>query len=162
MNALDQLNQYLRRLESRLRFAAISRGAAVAAIAALAATVLLVLLANRFAFSETSVTSARVLLFLALAFAIAFGLVLPLLKLNRRAAARRAEQQFPEFEQRLLTLAEKNREEPDPFLELLAANTVEVAHTAEPERVAPRTWLVGFLSTAAAAIIALVLSLIHI
>lgn len=139
MNALDQLNQYLRRLESRLKFAAVSRGAAVAALAALAATVLLVLLANRFAFSEISVTGARVLLFLALAFAIAFGTVLPLLKLNRRTAARRAEQQFPEFEQRLLTLAEKNREESGPFLELLAANTVEVARTAEPERVAPRS-----------------------
>ncbi|MEB2362903.1 MAG: hypothetical protein HUU41_14480 [Bryobacteraceae bacterium] len=155
MNALDQLNQYLRRLESRLKFAAVSRGAAVAALAALAATVLLVLLANRFAFSEISVTGARVLLFLALAFAIAFGTVLPLLKLNRRTAARRAEQQFPEFEQRLLTLAEKNREESGPFLELLAANTVEVARTAEPERVAPRSLLIGFLSAAAGSVITL-------
>ena len=63
----DRLNEYLRSLESRLRLAAITQGAAALAVVALVATVLVVLLANHFAFSGSSVTGARVLLFLAIA-----------------------------------------------------------------------------------------------
>ena len=73
MSALELLDQYLRQLESRLRLAAWTRGAAVAAVAALSATVLLVLVANFFAFADTVMGVARFLLFLTLALAVAFG-----------------------------------------------------------------------------------------
>src|ERR1700736_3815794 len=146
MNALDQLNTYLRRVEGRLRLLAISRGAALTTIAALAVTVVLVWIINRFAFSDTSVLSARFLLFVSVAAAIAFGLVIPLLRMNRRNAARAAESKFPDFEQRLLTIAEKSRHQSqaaDPFVQLLAADTMNVARASEPDRLAPKVRIFG-------------------
>ena len=51
MNSLDRLSGYLDALERRLRWLALTRGAAVTALAALGLTVLAVLAANGFAFS---------------------------------------------------------------------------------------------------------------
>ena len=137
MNPLTGLTDYLRRVERRLRVQAFTRGAAITAAAALVCTVLAVLLANAFAFSDPSVATARVLLFVALALALGAGLVIPLLRLNRRRAARETERKFPEFEERLLTFTERARTNPDdPFLPLLAADTLEVTRQAEPARVA--------------------------
>jgi len=150
MNPLNGLTEYLERIERRLRVLAVSRGAALAAGAALAFTILGVLLSNYFAFSPPSVFSARMILFLALAAALAVGLVVPLLRLNRKRAAREAERQCPRFEQRLVTFAER-AERPDPFLELLAADTMGATTEAEPERIAPRNRILGFASAGALA-----------
>src|SRR5262245_29585744 len=119
MSTRDQLNSYLEDLKKRLRLGALLRGAAVLTSAALVATVILVLITNAFAFSDFSITSARVALFLAIAVAIGIGLALPLYGLDRRRAAGKAENAFPQFQQRLVTFAERegNRE---PFLDLLA------------------------------------------
>src|SRR5713226_6614287 len=119
MNTREQLNQYLRGLETRLRWMVVSKGAAIAAGVALGATVALVFITNALAFSSASLAMARVILFLALAVALGFALVLPLLRLNRRRTASRAESTFPEFEERLLTLVERT-DTPTPMLELLA------------------------------------------
>ncbi len=151
MNPLNGLADYLERVERRLRLLAVSRGAAWIAGAALAFTVLGVLMANYFAFSPPSVWSARLVLFLALAVALGAGLVVPLLLLNRRKAAREAERQCPQFEQRLVTFAER-AENPDPFLELLAADTLEAAREADPEHVAPQKWILTFASAGALAV----------
>jgi hypothetical protein len=151
LNALDQLNSYLQRLEKRLRFLAVSKGTSLVAISALVITVLLVWIINRYAFSPASLLWARILLFLSVATAIAFGLVIPLLNLNRRNAARKAEQKFPDFQERLLTLAEKPNAA-DPFLQLLAADTMRVAESSEPERLASNGPIFGFLASAAIAV----------
>ncbi len=151
MNPLNGLSDYLERVERRLRLLAVSRGAAWMAGAALTFTVLGVLIANYFAFSPPSVLSARLVLFLALAVALGAGLVVPLLLLNRRKAAREAERQCPQFEQRLVTFAER-AETADPFLELLAADTLEAAREAEPERIAPQKRILGFASAGAVAV----------
>src|SRR5438552_6169940 len=119
MNALDQLNSYLKRLESRLRLLAFSKGTSLVTLSALLSTVLLVWIINRYAFSPASLLWARILLFLSVATAIAFGLIIPLLQMNRRNAARRAERSFPDFQERLLTLAERPNAS-DPFTQLLA------------------------------------------
>jgi hypothetical protein len=148
MNPLNGLAEYLARIERRLRMLAVSRGVALAAAAALAFTVLGATLANSFAFSAGSVFLARLVLFLALAGALGAGLIVPLLRLNRRKAAREAEQHCPQFEQRLVTFAERAGR-PDPFLELLAADTLEVAREAEPERIAPRKRILSFASMGA-------------
>jgi len=129
VNPFEQLDGYLRSLETRLRWGALTRGLAYAAIAALAATVLLVFLANRFSFAEPAVQVSRFFLFVALGLAVSLGLIVPLLRINRRRTARRAEQAFPEFSERLVTFAE-NRNPRDPFVELLAEETVPVAQTA--------------------------------
>jgi len=59
MNALDQLNAYLERLEKRLRLSAFSKGTSIVTIAALVMTVLLVWIINRYAFSPASLLWAQ-------------------------------------------------------------------------------------------------------
>src|SRR5579859_2180504 len=152
MNPLDRLSEYLRAVEKRLRMLTWSRGAAIAAAVALIATVVLVLIANSFAFSSSSLLASRTVLFVALALALAVGLLVPLLRLNVRRAAREAEQKFPAFEQRLLTFTERKKENAnDPFLELLAADTLEAARQAEPGQVTTQSSIMGFASLAVAA-----------
>src|SRR5215469_13959467 len=154
MNTREQLNQYLRGLESRLRWLVVSKGAAIAAGVALGVTLAMVLVTNALAFSSTSLTVARVVLFIALAVAVAFGIVLPLMRLNQRRAARRAERAFPEFEERLLTFVER-REHSDPMLDLLAEDTATVANRTEAARVAPPKSIFAFATSAGAATAAL-------
>jgi hypothetical protein len=120
---------------------------------ALVATLVLVLITNAYAFSDGSMTGARVILFLALAFALGFGVLLPLIRLNERRAARRAEEECPEFEERLLTLAERREAgQSDPFMELLADDALRVAEYAEPRHLVTTGRMLGFLSVAAATV----------
>ena len=116
-----------------MRLGALLRGAAILTSVALAATVLLVLITNALAFSSISMTGARIVLFIALSFAIGFGLAIPLYGLDRRRAAGQAEAAFPTFKQRLVTFTERDAEGRDPFIELLAADTMEVARGTEPK-----------------------------
>jgi len=132
-----QLNSYIEQLERRLRLGTVLRGIAILAAAGLATTVVLVLIINLFAFSRGSVTGARVALLFALAFAVSFGLAIPLSRLNRRRAVGRAESVFPQFQERLVTYAERDREGQEPFIELLAADTLEAARGTEPALLVP-------------------------
>ena len=153
MNPLTGITAYLAALEKKLRLLAWTRGAAIFGGAALIATVLLVMIIRQYAFSDPSVFGARVALFLVIAAAISAGLVWPLLRLNRHRTACRAEQQFPQFQERLLTFTERSRmQADDPFLPLLAADALKVASTADTQEVAPKSWLVSFASAGAAAL----------
>jgi hypothetical protein len=150
MNTREQLNGYLRALEMRLRWMAVSKGAAITAGVALGATLALVLITNALAFSPESLTIARVALFLALAVALAYALVIPLMRLNQRRTAGRAEVVFPQFQERLLTYVER-QQSADPMLELLAADTNSVAKQTQPENVAPPKSIFAFFTGAGAA-----------
>ena len=156
MSVRDQLNSYIQRLEKRLRLGALLRGAAILTSVALAATVVLVLITNAFAFSQWSITGARVALLFALALAVSFGIALPLNALNRRRAARKAEAVFPEFQQRLVTFAERDVDGREPFIELLAADTLEVASGAEPARLVPDRTLAALIGVGAASLCVLI------
>src|SRR6266853_61064 len=156
MSIRDQLNSYIKQLEKRLRLGALLRGAAILTSVALVATVLLVLITNAFAFSRWSVTSARVVLLFALALAVSFGIAIPLRALNRRRAARQAETMFPQFQQRLVTFAERDAQVREPFIELLAADTLNVARAAEPSHLVPDRALATFLGVGAASLCVLV------
>ena len=103
------------RIESRLRWTAASRGVAAVARRGAARNRAPCPIYECYAFSESSLRVARPLLFLCLALAIAFGIVIPLLRLNRRRAARHAETAVPEFDERLLTFAERQRTAPIRF-----------------------------------------------
>lgn len=109
MNPLLQLDSYLRKLERNLRILSLTRGAAILCTATLLVTIALVLAANQFSFSAPSVFWSRVFLFFAIAAALCAGLIVPLLRLNRKRAASRAEARYPEFNQRLLTFTEKEK-----------------------------------------------------
>jgi hypothetical protein len=130
MSNQDKLNSYIRQLHQRLRLGTSLRGVAILTATALITTVLLVLILNAFAFPVRGLTGARSLLLGALALAAAFGLALPLRRLTRGRATAVAESAYPEFQQRLLTFDDREKRGNDPFLELLAADTLSVAKDA--------------------------------
>ena len=121
----------------RLRLGALLRGAAALVAVALTATLVLVLITNASASPTSSLFAARVALVLALAAVVGYGVALPWRALNDRRAARKAEAAFPQFDQRLVTFAERDRGGRDPFLELLAADTLQVAKAAQPAYLVP-------------------------
>ena len=141
MSLREQLHAYIAQLEQRLRWSALLRGLAILTGSALVATLVLVTIANALAFSQGSVTGARFGLILILAIAAVAGLALPLRRLTRRRAVGTAEAAFPQFQQRLITFTERDGQ--DPFIELLAGDTLEVAQSAQPQQVVTdrRLWI---------------------
>ena len=141
MSFREQVHAYIAQLEKRLRWSILLRGLAILTGGALIATLVLVTIANLRAFSDGSVTAARLVLILVLAVAAAAGLALPLHRLTRRHAVATAEAAFPQFQQRLTTFAEKDGH--DPFIELLAGDTLKVAQSAEPAQMVTdqRLWM---------------------
>ena len=130
MSNQEQLSSYIRQLHQRLRLGVSLRGVAVLLATALFTTIILVLILNAFAFPLRGLSGARLLLLLAVAGAAAWGLALPLRRLTRRRAAAMAEAANPDFQQRLLTFDDRAARGEDPFLELLAADTLAVARDA--------------------------------
>ncbi len=151
MNSIGQLDDYLRRVEARLRLFAASRGAAVTAGAALLLTLLLVWIGNQYRFAENVVLPLRLLLFAAIAAAIAFALAIPLAKLNRKYVTKLAEQQAPDFGERLLTVTERP-DQANPFIELIAEDAMRVANQHAPEQFAESNLLYGALGVAVLAV----------
>ena len=141
MSNQDKLNLYIRQLHQRLRLGVSLRGAAILTATALITTILLVLILNAFAFPVRGLTGARSLLLLVLGLAAAFALALPLRRLTRRRATVVAESAYPEFQQRLLTFDDREKKGNDPFLELLAADTLSVARDAQPASLVPNNKL---------------------
>lgn len=154
MSLREQLHAYIAHIEQRLRWSAILRGAAILTASALLATLLLVTIANALAFSQGSVTAARFALIFILALAAAAGLALPLRRLTRRRAVGIVESAFPQFQQRLTTFAERDNQ--DPFIELLAGDTLNVAQSAEPKLLVTdgRLWI--SLATSVGALLILI------
>ena len=63
----------------------------------------------------------------------------------------------PQFQQRLITLAERSKPgEHNPFLELIASDASKIAETAEPSTLAPTGILAGFWTAGTVAALALV------
>ena len=145
MSARGQLNSYLLELEKRLKRQAWLRGIAVLTLAALVVTVVLVLVANHYAFSDGSLWSARAVLFLVIGLGIAFGLAIPLWRLTRRNVAGTAEAANPGFDQRLITFTEREAQGNDPFIELLAEDTLRHARNTEPGSLVPNVRLMASL-----------------
>ena len=137
----------------RLRHDPSRRQSAVIAAAALLTTLFLVLIISHFfAFSSPSLVGARFVLFAILAAAAGFSLAIPLSRLNRLHAVGRAEQTFPQFQQRLVTFAERDPEGRNPFIELLAADTLDAAQEAGPVRLGPTDKLLASLGVGIASL----------
>jgi hypothetical protein len=137
MSKQSELNSYIRQLQQRLRLGALLRGVAILTAAALTMTIVLVLILNVLAFPHRGIASTRAVLFFLLALAALFGLALPLLRLTQRRSIAVAESTRPQFQQRLLTFHEREKQGDDPFIELLAANTLTVAQDASPSSFVP-------------------------
>lgn len=145
MSQQSLLNSYIRQLQQRLRLGAALRGAAILFAAALVTTIILVLILNAYAFPVHGLFSARVALVLLLAITALTFLGLPLLRLNKAHSVTAAESSRPEFQQRLLTFYEREQQGNDPFLELLAADTLSVAKDAPPASYVPNNKLLAFI-----------------
>jgi hypothetical protein len=156
MNTRDHLDSYIKHLQRRLRIGAVLRGSAVFTSVALAVTVVLVLLANHFAFASWTLTGSRVVLLVSLALAIGFGLAVPLYGMNPRRTAGKAETVFPQFEQRLVTFAERNAAKKEPFIDLLAADTLDISQSAQPRHLVPSATLLASLAIGLASLAVLV------
>ena len=156
MSRQSELNSYIAQIQQRLRLGAWVRGAAIFTGTAFVTTVALVLLLNRFAFPAPGVTGARVALFFALAAAAALGIALPIVRLTRERAVHKAEAANPELEQRLTTFYEKQREGGDPFLELLARDTLSFTQYAQPKTLVEDKRLFALGGAGAACLIVLV------
>ena len=128
----DRLNLYIHQRHQRLRLGVSLRGVAILTATALITTVFLVLILNRFAFPVRGLTGARSLLLIVIACAAGLALALPLVRLTRRRATVVAESAHPEFQQRLLTFDDREKKGDDPFLKLLAADTLSVARAPRP------------------------------
>jgi len=164
VSAIEDLRSYTKQLRDRFRLGVLARGGAILIAIALVTTIVLTLIISRFAFTPASIWSARAVLLLALALAALFGLAIPLWHWSQRWWTRRAEAAFPQFEQRLLTFNERDRDGErdrerdghDPFLELLAADTLRVARTADVKEAVPDAVLVTSLAVGAVSFVALV------
>ncbi len=152
MSARTELNSYLDHLESRLKRHAWVRGVAVLTGSALLFTMALVVIANHYAFSDGSLWSARAILFFVLALGIAFGLAIPLWRLTRRHVSGIAERANPSFDQRLITFTEREAQGTDPFIELLAADTLRHTRNAEAESLVPSRQMMAALGVGIASL----------
>jgi hypothetical protein len=152
MSATEELRSYLERLRRRFRLGVVVRGVSLLVLLALLATVGLAFVTSRFAFSRESLWSARAVLIMALALGAAFGLAIPLWQWGQRWWTRRAERLFPQFEQRLLTFADRDgagAETEQPFLQLLAVDTLRIAQRTDVKAAAPDRLLVSLLAVGA-------------
>ena len=143
MSRQSELNLYIGRLQQRLRLGAWARGAAVLMATALFTTLVLVLILNAYAFPVRGLTGARVALLVVLGLTGAFALAVPVVRLTRRKSVAMAETARPELEQRLTTFSEREGAGSDPFIELLAADTLKVARDAAPAVLVPKERLMA-------------------
>lgn len=152
MTPLERFENYLREVERRIRWGTISKGAALAAMLALVSTVVAAWFAVQFALSHRVVMGGRLVIFLSAGGALSAGLLLPLMRINRKRAARLLEQADPGFEQRAMTI----ETDPDnPFSQLLAEEAMQRAAAAPPSVVIPWRRLAASGVAAAAAIAAI-------
>ena len=157
MSHHSELHAYIAQLQRRLRVAATVRGSALLAVTALSGTLLLALLLNRYAFPSHAVTQARWVLMTCLAITTAIGILWPLLAATRAHSVRRAEALHPELEQRLTTFFERDATSSNPFLELLAADTLTRARISAPaSSLAPTAHLTMFAAANLACLVLLV------
>jgi hypothetical protein len=150
MTALQQVNAFIGRLEARLRWLAALRGIAAVATLSLVLTLVFVLIGNRYQFAEHIVWPLRVLLYVAVASAIALAIVWPLTRLTRRRITQIAERAVPGFEERLLTAAE-HPDPSNPFSELVAEDALRVAGENAADELGRSRWRWVFAASAAIA-----------
>jgi hypothetical protein len=133
MSNLSELSSYIVRVQRRLRLGAWFRGATVVFGTALVVTVALVRILNQFAFPIHGIAVGRLIILAALASAGLFGLALPLARQTVGKAVEHLELANPELGHRLATFHDRAEKRDDPFLELLAADTLPHTQMIEPE-----------------------------
>lgn len=153
------LQDYVRRIQWRLRARTASRGIGLTVGVAVALTVLCVATANEFAFSDGSVIGGRTILFGAIIAVIILALWRPLRGLGIKNAAGHAEREIPAFDGRIETFVDQsqgaNGAAENPMLDLLAEDTLQVAEAAPAESVVGWQRIITFAALAATGFFAL-------
>ena len=151
----QSIQGYVSGVQRRLRLALASRGLGATVATALLLTVACVYVANRFAFSNSSVAGSRMILGGALIAVLVWVLIRPLLRLDRGRTAAQIEKSVPAFDGRVETLVDQTSaskgEQPNPLIDLLAEDAWRVAETAPTRYVVGIGRVFAYLGVAVAA-----------
>ena len=151
----QSIQDYVSGVQRRLRLALASRGLGATVAMALLLTVACVYVANRFAFSNSSVAGSRMILVGALIAVLVWVLIRPLLRLDRSRTAAQIEKSVPAFDGRVETLVDQTSagksEQPNPLIDLLAEDAWRVAETAPTRYVAGIGRVFAYLGVAVGA-----------
>ena len=151
----QSIQDYVSGVQRRLRLALASRGLGATVATALLLTVACVYVANRFAFSNSSVAGSRMILVGALIAVLVWVLIRPLLRLDRSRTAAEIEKSVPAFDGRVETLVDQTSdskgEQPNPLIDLLAEDAWRVAETAPTRYVAGIGRVFAYLGVAVGA-----------
>ena len=153
----QSIQGYVSGVHRRLKLALASRGLGATVLTALLLTVTCVYIANRFAFSNSSIVSSRAILFGSLIAVLGWVLIRPLLRLNRRRTAAQIEKSVPAFDGRVETLVDRTSgnkgAEPNPLIDLLAEDTWRIAETTPARYVAGIGRVFAYMGVAVAAFV---------
>jgi hypothetical protein len=134
MNPVDSVAQYRNAMARRLRLSALIKGFAVVLAVALCFTLAVAWLLTRLDPSPVFLMYGRAALFVCLGISAVAAVAIPMVRLGPMAVARRVEKKFPQFGQRLVTLAESRCDAADPFMSLVAEDTLDIARGATPQQ----------------------------
>ncbi|GIU78157.1 MAG: hypothetical protein KatS3mg005_1395 [Bryobacteraceae bacterium] len=154
MSAKERFLEYLRLIEQRLRLRSLASGAAILAVLLLAVTAAAAWLALRYAFDPRVLLAGRIALVLAAGAGLALGIAAPLLRINRRRAARLAEAKLAGLEERAATLVGPSAG--SPLAELVAEEALRHAEAVPPRALVGNGAIAAAGISAAAAIAVLV------
>lgn len=133
----------------RLRLNALIKGFAIVLELALGLTVAFAWMLRLLDPSPMYLTYGRVLLFVCLAISMVVAVWIPIVRFKPTVVARAVEKRFPQFGQKLMTLAESRHDPSDPFMNLIAEDTLAIARGANSQQLAGRG---SMLSIAAMAV----------
>lgn len=154
MSARQRFFEYLGAIEQRLRMRSLAVGLALAVALLLAVTAAGAWFGLRHAFDPRVLLAGRLALVLAAGAGLALGVAAPLLRINRRRAARLAEAKLAGLEERAATLAGPVAD--SPLAELVAEEALRRAETVPPRVLVGNAAIVSAGAAAGAALIALV------
>lgn len=154
MSAKEQFFEYLGAIERRLRLRSLAAGVAVAVLLLLAVTAAAAWFSLRHAFDPRVLLAGRIALVLAAGAGLALGVAAPLLRINRRRAARLAEAQVEGLEERAATLAGPLAD--SPLAELVAEEALRRAEAVPARALVGGSAIAAACAAAGAALMALV------
>lgn len=153
MSARERFFAWLGAVERWLRWRVLAIGAAALAAALLAVTAAGSWLGLRYAFDPRLLLAARVALVVAGGAVLALGAA-AVLGINRRRAARLAEEKLAGLEERAATLS--GAAASSPLAELVAEEALRIAEAVPPRQIAGSAILAGASAAATAALVVLV------
>lgn len=150
MNPVDSVTRYREAMARRLRLSFLIKGFAIVLALALCFTLAFAWLLTRLDPSPVYLTYSPVALLVYLGASAVVAIAIPVMRLTPMVVARAVEKQFPQFGQRLVTLEERHYDHADPFMSLIAEDTLGIARGATPQQLVGRGKMLSVGAMAAA------------